>query len=143
MEYSWRPNQFTLTKEYAMSAEDEIRGVLATYERALNTDDTELAASCYTADGVFMPTGLPTAAGPQLVQAYAQTFTAIHLDVSFTIDEIAVASDTVAYALTRSNGTQTTHGTGQRRSESNRELFVFHRDDGDWKIARYIFNKPN
>ncbi|MDT7735648.1 MAG: hypothetical protein QOE12_2822 [Mycobacterium sp.] len=126
-----------------MSAEDEIRGVLANYERALNTDDPELAASCYTADGVFMPTGLPTAAGPHLAQAYAQTFAAIHLDVSFTIDELAIASDTVAYALTRSNGTQTTRDTGQRSSESNREMFVFHRADGDWKIARYIFNKPN
>ena len=127
-----------------MSAEDDIRGVLATYERALNTDDPELAASCYTTDGVFMPTGLPTAAGPQLVQAYAQTFAAIHLDVSFTIDELAIASDTVAaYALTRSNGTQTTRDTGQQSSESNREMFIFHRADDDWKIARYIFNKPN
>jgi hypothetical protein len=34
MEYSWRSNEFTLTKECAMSAEDEIRGVLATYARA-------------------------------------------------------------------------------------------------------------
>jgi uncharacterized protein (TIGR02246 family) len=143
MEYSYVWDPFTSTKECAMSAEDDIRVVLATYERALNTDDTELAASCYTVDGIFMPTGLPTAAGPQLVQAYAHTFAAIHLDVSFTIDEIAVASDTVAYALTRSNGTQTTHGTGQQSSESNREMFVFHRADGDWKIARYIFNKPN
>jgi hypothetical protein len=66
-----------------------------------------------------------------------------NLDVSFTADEIAVAGDTVAYALTRSNGTQTTHATGQRSSESNREMFVFHRPDGNWKIARYIFNKPN
>jgi uncharacterized protein (TIGR02246 family) len=143
MEYSWCSNEFTSTKECAMSAEDEIRGVLATYERALNTDDPELAASCYTADGVFMPAGLPTAAGPQLVQAYAQTFAAIHLDVSFSIDEIGAASDTVAYALTRSSGTQTTHDTGQQSSESNREMFVFHVADGDWKIARYIFNKPN
>jgi uncharacterized protein (TIGR02246 family) len=128
-----------------MSAEDEIRGVLATYERALNTDDTELAASCYTSDGGFMPTGLPTAAGPQLVQAYAQTFTAIHLDVSFTIDEIAVASDTVAYALTRSNGTQT-YDTRHRAAE-------FRVEPGDVRLpprrrrledhTRYIFNKPN
>jgi hypothetical protein len=42
---------------------DQIRALLTTYERALNTSDAALAASCYTSDGVFMPTTLPTAAG--------------------------------------------------------------------------------
>ena len=126
-----------------MSPEAEIRELLSTYERALNTDDTALAVSCYTEDGVFMPTTLPTAAGHGLTEAYAQTFQAIHLDVEFTIDELVVASDTVAYALTRSAGQQTVHSTGQRSAESNREMFVFTAADGPWRIARYIFNKPN
>jgi uncharacterized protein (TIGR02246 family) len=124
------------------SAEDEVRELLAVYERALNTDDTALAVSCYTRDGVFMPTTLPTAAGPGLTQAYDQTFAAIHLDVIFTIDELVVASDTVAYALTRSNGTQTVHATGSETAESNREVFLFAFEDGAWKISRYLFNKP-
>jgi uncharacterized protein (TIGR02246 family) len=126
-----------------MSPDDEIRALLTTYERALNTDDTALAVSCYTADGVFMPTTLPTAAGPDLTRAYEQTFAAIHLDVEFTVDELVVASDAVAYALTRSAGQQTVHSTGQRSAESNREMFVFTSIEGPWKIARYIFNKPN
>ncbi|MCV7419340.1 SgcJ/EcaC family oxidoreductase [Mycobacterium yunnanensis] len=126
-----------------MSPEAEIRALLDTYERALNTDDTALAVSCYTADGVFMPTTLPTAAGPDLTRAYEQIFAAIHLDVTFTVDELVVASDVVAYALTRSAGQQTVHATGERSAESNREMFVFTADDGPWKIARYIFNKPN
>ena len=128
---------------FGMNPADEIRELLTTYARALNTDDTALAVSCYTTDGVFMPTTLPTAAGPALTQAYAQTFEAIHLDVEFTVDELVVASDVVAYALTRSAGEQTVHSTGQRSAESNREMFVFTAADGPWKIARYIFNKPN
>ncbi len=95
-----------------MSPEVEIQELLSTYERALNTDDTALAVSCYAKDGVFMPTTLPTAAGRDLTEAYAQTFEAIHLDVEFTVDELVVASDTVAYALTRSAGEQTVHATG-------------------------------
>ncbi|MBV9312632.1 MAG: nuclear transport factor 2 family protein, partial [Pseudonocardia sp.] len=94
-----------------MGATDEITALLATYERALNTDDAALAVSCYTRDGVFMPTTLPTAVGAELKEAYERTFAAIHLDVRFTIDELVVA-DSLAYALTRGNGTQTEHATG-------------------------------
>ncbi|CAN5197977.1 hypothetical protein BH09ACT8_BH09ACT8_27940 [soil metagenome] len=124
-------------------AQGQIRQLLATYERALNTDDAELAVTCYTGDGVFLPTTLPTAVGAELMRAYVDTFAAIHLDVTFTIDELIVASDSVAYALTRSNGTQTVHGTGRKSSESNREMFIFRVEGGDWRIARYIFNKPS
>ncbi len=125
-----------------MSAEDEIRDLLKSYERALNTSDAALAVTCYTSDGVFMPTTLPTAAGAALREAYDRTFDAIGLHVTFTIDELVVASDTVAYALTRSNGVQTTRATGVESAESNREVFIFGRENGAWKIARYLFNQP-
>jgi uncharacterized protein (TIGR02246 family) len=126
-----------------MSAEDNIRDLLRTYERSLNMSDAALAVSCYTRDGVFMPTTLPTARGAQLRQAYVETFERIRLNVTFTIDELVVASDAVAYALTRSNGVQTMLATGAESAESNREMFIFRLEDGAWKISRYLFNKPN
>jgi uncharacterized protein (TIGR02246 family) len=125
-----------------MDAEHEIRELLKTYERSLNISDATLATACYTSDGVFMATTLPTAAGGALHDAYAQTFDAIRLSVQFTIDELVVASDDVAYALTHSNGTQTTLATGTDSAESNREVFIFRQQDGAWKISRYLFNKP-
>jgi uncharacterized protein (TIGR02246 family) len=126
-----------------MSArEEQIRDLMDTYQRSLTTSDAALAASCYAGDGVFMPTGLPTASGGELEAAYRQIFQAIRLDVTFSIDELKVASDDSAYALTRSNGIQTVLATGSESAEANREIFVFRRttDDG-WKIARYMFNK--
>ncbi len=122
--------------------DDLIRGLLATYERSLNTSDAALAASCYTPDGIFMPTTLPTAEGAEMEAAYRQVFNAIRLDVSFTIDELKATSDDDAYALTRSTGTQTVLATGDETAESNREIFLFRRIDTGWKIARYMFNKP-
>lgn len=121
---------------------DQIRSVLATYERSLNTSDAALAASCYTPDGVFMPTTLPTALGGDMEGAYRQIFDAIRLDVIFTIDELVITSDDSAYALTRSNGTQTVLATGDQTAESNREIFLFSHTDAGWKIASYMFNKP-
>jgi uncharacterized protein (TIGR02246 family) len=123
--------------------EDQIRELLATYERSLNTSDADLAASCYTADGVFMPTTLPTVTGPDMAKGYGQIFEAIRLNVAFAIDELAVTSADSAYALTRSKGTVTVLATNDEAAEANRELFLFERTDADgWKISRYMFNKP-
>lgn len=122
--------------------ENQIRDLLETYERSLNASDAELAAWCYTADGVFMPTTLPTVTGIDMEKGYGQVFDAIRLNVAFTIDELVVTSPDTAYALTRSKGIQTVLATNDEAAEANRELFLFERTDADgWKISRYIFNK--
>lgn len=125
-----------------MSDDSEaIHGLLATYERSLNTSNADLAASCYTADGIFLPTTLPTAAGKELRTAYANIFAAIRLKVVFSVDELVIAGTDTAYAMTRSTGEVTILATGSTNPESNREVFIFRRETGRWKIARYMFNK--
>lgn len=125
-----------------MTNEDEIRQLLGVYESSLNASDTALAVSCYTRDGMFMPSGLATATGHLLGESYAQIFARIRLHVNFSIDEVVVAGDDLAYALTRSNGTQTILESGVQSVESNREVFIFAREDNAWKISRYMFNQP-
>jgi uncharacterized protein (TIGR02246 family) len=125
-----------------MTDEDEIRSVLGQYERALDTGDAALAASCYAADGILMPTGLPTVAGAAIRGNYEAFLKAVKMDVKFTIDEVVVASSTVAYSMTRSHGAQTVLAQGTTSPESNREIFIFARENGAWKIARYMYNKP-
>jgi len=90
----------------------------------------------------FMPSGLPAAAGTEALQGmYGQIFAALRLRVAFTVDELVVAGDTVAYALTRSHGTQTLLASNTESVESNREVFIFRQEHGAWKIARYLFNQ--
>jgi uncharacterized protein (TIGR02246 family) len=125
-----------------MNDEEEIRALLTTYERSLNDSDAALATTCYATDGVFMPTMLPTLSGSGLSDGYADIFRNVGLSVTFTVDELVVASESVAYALTRSNGIQTVKATGEQSKESNREVFLFTREAGSWKISRYLFNKP-
>ena len=120
---------------------EAIQRLLATYELSLNTSNADLAASCYTADGIFMPTTLPTAAGKDLRTAYANIFAAIRLNVTFSIDELVITGNDAAYALTRSNGEVTILATGSSNPESNREVFIFRREAVGWKISRYMFNK--
>lgn len=90
---------------------------------------------------VFMPTEAPSAIGQEnILKSYEFIFTQIQLNIEFYIDEITVEGD-FAFAVTSSKGTTLIHATGDTIPEANRELFVFEKVNGDWKIARYMFNK--
>ncbi|TNE66890.1 MAG: hypothetical protein EP344_02250 [Bacteroidetes bacterium] len=64
------------------------------------------------------------------------------MNIEFFIEEIVVENN-VAFATTSSEGTTLIHATGDTVPEANRELFVFEKVGGDWKIARYMFNKTS
>ncbi|MBL7994369.1 SgcJ/EcaC family oxidoreductase [bacterium] len=119
----------------------QIERLLAEYKNSLNTSDAALAQSLYAKDGVFMPTGAPSAIGSEnILKSYQFIFSQIQLNIEFYIDEIVVDED-IAFATTSSKGTTLIHASGQTVPEENRELFVFEKIDGAWKIARYMFNK--
>lgn len=121
--------------------EKGIRALLAEYEKFLNASDAESIAGLYSADGIFMPQGFPTAAGRNAVlRSYRAIFQNIALSIEFEIDEIVVGGE-LATALTRSTGSVRVNATSQEAPESNRELFVFTQEEGAWRIARYMFNK--
>ena len=46
-----------------------------------------------------------------------------------------------AFALMTSKGTTLIHANKQTVAEENREIFVLQKANGQWKIARYMFNK--
>lgn len=118
-----------------------IETLLQSYKKSLNTADAKLAQSLYTNDGIFMPTEAPSAIGADnILKSYEFIFTQIQLNIEFYIDEITVEGD-FAYAVTSSKGTTLIHATGDTIPEANRELFVFEKVKGEWKIARYMFNK--
>jgi uncharacterized protein (TIGR02246 family) len=118
-----------------------IETLLFSYEKALNASDVPAVLALYAKDGVFMPSEAPTAAGHDAVeQAYRFVFSQIKLNIKFSIDEIQVNGD-LAFARTISRGTTDVLAAGITVPEENRELFVLVKEDGDWKIGRYIFNK--
>ncbi len=121
----------------------EIQTVLDRYEKALNASDVDAVVALYADDGVFMPSSAPTAVGIEGVRgAYGYVFTLIKLNVAFTVEEIVV-DGSIAFARTGSKGTVTVLADDATAPEENRELFVFQKEDGVWKIARYMFNKAS
>ena len=129
--------------EDARTDQEQIRSILDRYEAALNASDVDAVLALYAADGVFMPTNAPTAGGTiEVREAYEHVFSTIKLDIAFFIDEIVI-DDHVAFATTGSKGQVTILAEQVTAPEENRELFVFQKIGGVWKIARYMFNKTS
>jgi len=119
----------------------EIDKLLFTYRDALNASDVSKVLPLYTEDGIFMPSGAPTSIGTEQIKgAYEFVFSNIKLSIEFTIDEITIYGD-YAFAITTSKGSTLIHSTGKTVPEENRELFVLQKENNEWKIARYMFNK--
>ena len=123
--------------------QSEIKKVLFSYRDALNESNAEKVLSLYTNNGVFMPSSAPTAIGQeQLKGTYEFVFSNIQLNIEFYIDEIEIVGE-YAFARTTSKGTTLIHASGETVPEENRELFVLRKENGSWKIDRYMFNKMN
>lgn len=130
-------------KNETMEKQDkqQIEKLLEVYKTSLNTSNAELSTSLYAKDGVFMPSEAPSATGSENIRkAYDFVFSQIQLNIEFFIEEISVENN-FAFATTTSKGTTLIHAIGQTVPEENRELFVFEKVNGEWKIARYMFNK--
>jgi uncharacterized protein (TIGR02246 family) len=135
------PNLTEKTEIMQKEEKQKIEKLLSEYKNSLNTSDANLAQSLYTKDGVFMPTEAPSAIGfESILKSYEFVFSQIQLNIEFFIEEIVVEGN-IAFAVTSSKGTTLIHATGDTIPEANRELFVFEKVNGEWKIARYMFNK--
>ena len=122
-----------------------IEQLLTDYFAAANDGDASRLAALYTDDAVLFPAEFPTAVGRPDVEAfYSGAFSQLQLDIEVDLPsaDIAVGGD-VAYATTSSTGTRLIRATGDTIPENNRELWVLARSNGDWKIARYMFNKSD
>jgi len=117
-----------------------IEVLVKAYEKALNTNDLESILNLYGQTPVFMPQHAPALVGREAVRAgYRQVFETIKLNIEFTIHDLEVLGDT-AWARTSSAGRTRILGAGIEVAEGNNELFIFKRENGAWKIHRYLFS---
>jgi uncharacterized protein (TIGR02246 family) len=118
-----------------------IADVIRRYQVALNANDLAGVVQLFTNDAVLLPPNAPTAVGSNAVRdAYAGIFQAIDLDLTFSLAEVQVVSPEWAFLRSTSNGTITVRANGAQVQSSNHELFVLHKSQGHWKLARYSFS---
>jgi len=121
----------------------EIINLLKAYEKALNTSDTQAALALYGSDPIFMPQFSVALSDRDTVRAaYEKIFQTITLNVVFTIHEIVEMGDW-AYGRTSSAGQTEIHASHKNVKEGNNELFIFRKEQGQWKIHRYLFATSN
>jgi len=129
----------------ATSDETAIRGVMASYNAALNSGDTAAVLPLYTEDGIFMAPYSPSQIGHAAIRtAYDKVFKELQFHVKFHIAELVQMAPDLAYVRTNSAGTTRHASTGKTTAEANQELFIFRKGaDGKWRIARYSFSPIN
>jgi len=112
---------------------------LNAYQQRLAQGNVEGILDLYSADPVFIPEYAPPAVGREAVRkAYEWVFATLKLNGRFIVHEAEVIGDT-AWVRTNSTGRFTVIATGVEGDVANSELFVFKREQGAWKIHRYIF----
>lgn len=122
----------------------EITKQIKAYEKSLNTSDVNAALAVYGSDPIFMAQNMEAFVGRAAVQAsYEHIFKAIKLNVAFTIHEVVSMGDDLAYARTTSAGQTEILAARKTVKEANNELFIFRKEQGQWKIHRYLFATSN
>lgn len=120
-----------------------IRKIIDRYEQALNVSSTEDVMKLYGKDPVFMPQNSPALEGREAVgKGYEHVFGNIRLNVKFAVHEVEEFGD-LAYVRTTSAGETTILANEAKVNESNNELFIFRKENSEWKIHRYLFATSN
>ncbi|WP_290790844.1 YybH family protein [Flavihumibacter sp. UBA7668] len=119
----------------------EIENLLFAYRDALNASDASKVIALYTTEGVLLANAAPTAEGAAaVIGTYQYVFDNFKYNLDFTIGEIVVNGN-YAFARSTSKGSFVINASGQTMPDENRELFVLEKVKGEWKIARYMYNK--
>jgi ketosteroid isomerase-like protein len=91
-----------------------------------------------------MPQNMPAFIGREAVQTTYEGFLKVlKLNVVFTIHEIVDMGGDLAYGRTTSAGEQKILAGHKISKEANNELFIFRKEQGKWKIHRYLFATSN
>ena len=118
-----------------------VETLIRSYFDALNASDVNKVASLFTADGVLLATGAPTASGiDQVKGTFQYVFDNFKYDLKVTIGDVTVAGK-YAFVSSTSKGSYVVNANGETAPDEYRELFVIEKVKGDWKIARYMYNR--
>ena len=127
--------------QFAAQQRAGIEGVLKSYERSLNASDVAGVVQLYTDDAVLLAPEAPSAVGIEAVRnAYTGIFQAIAINITFEIAEVKPLSPEWAFLRSNSKGVVKILANGAQVPGGSQELFVLHKSQGRWKIARYSFS---
>jgi len=117
-----------------------VLNLLTDYANALNAANTALIPSFYTEEGQLMPDGLKNLTKKDLLRNSQKFFKQISFQIAYAAPDTIIDGN---YAFVQTTAKTTTKNLRVNKIEdqTTRDFFVLRKENEDWKILRYIFNK--
>jgi len=131
-----------LAQETAWSemTDTSIEKLILSFQVALKGADISKVLPLFTADAVVMPNNAPAMKGSQQIKGlFENVFKKMSVDVQYIVDEVSFNGE-YGHIRTHLKGNTVVRASGENMPINNKELFVIHRDNGEWKINYYIAN---
>ena len=138
--YSCKVKSDKLSVVNMQEDEKALNNLIVSYKNGLKDSSVEKVLANYTTDAVLMSPDSPTVIGDKIGDAYSSIFDSVGIDIDFTLANMIIG-EKYAFVQSTSDGSALIRALNQTAPEQNRELFVMQRVDGEWKIARYMYNK--
>jgi ketosteroid isomerase-like protein len=120
--------------------ENQIAEVLKGYALAINDAQTASIAAFYSEEGLFMPEGFKTLTKQDLYPEKSSNFLRkTDFKIEYTIEKIEV-EENFAFVSVTAKTSKKQSATNDAVMKQTRDLFVLRKEEGSWKIYRYIFN---
>lgn len=119
-----------------------VEKVVTTYFDALNAGNVEKATALFTKNGVLLAQGAPTATGSEQING---TFNYVFDNFSYSLKvsiEAVNLQGNYAIVSSTSTGSFVIKAKNETVSADYRETFILQKEEGVWKIARYMYNQP-
>ncbi|SFM83991.1 Ketosteroid isomerase homolog [Chitinophaga sp. YR627] len=117
-----------------------IEKLLSDFAATLNAATIQHISSFFTEDAVFMPDGFKILKAADLKRTGNGYLQRSHFQIGFTIKEVEIG---LPYAFVRATAAAALldPDTQQLITQQSRDFFVLRKDNEDWKIFRYMFNR--
>jgi uncharacterized protein (TIGR02246 family) len=124
-----------------MSTQNETSAVTALikeYGEALSTGNAKAIGGFYANDGAILPNGHKTIVKKQLDQISGEFLKQTNFKIDFQTGNVSISGE---YAIVESVATTSSSSAdGKPENKTTRDLFILRKNEGAWKIYRYIFN---
>ena len=134
---------FTYSTNPTLAATQRVvKGVIETYQKGLNTSNTEGILPLFASDAVVEWENKPTVIGRATLAApYRTLFQSSKFTTVFQYDAVDVYNDIALIRTHHLKGqTEEDLKTGKKKLDFNRELFILKKNGAAWQIIFYSFN---
>lgn len=116
-----------------------VKEKILNFESALNLRNVNDILSIFSDEAIFMPHGNKTLKKSQIGKSGSKFLIESDFKIQFYNMNIAI-DETYAFVDAIAKISQNDKESSSKLEKTSRDFFVFRKEEGDWKLFRYIFN---